>query len=327
MGNLDIGGDGDAGSVTNPEIIHNHVAPLLGLSADEFISTLLTPHIKIGREIVKKTLGKNQVIDTVNGLLSSIYLQLVHWFTQKVNEKLGFHKDSTKTINLVKVPSFEVLRHNGHYQFFLNIINDRISFARDSTYYKYTQEYCIENKIEYTQVFNSNSILNDITHGTKKSIISFLNEAVITNGKEENFIDMVKSLHNPYYLEPTKKPGEFIVCHGGGKVTYTTGNWIADNKNKIDPEFDGLFLKGNPAIVHFVDRHQGLRLETVSNILLKELHELFDMLNNSVGQYVICINPNMVKDTSFNDEYVKNQLNAYEIFLSLRPYRIAHLKL
>ncbi|KAK6020545.1 hypothetical protein OSTOST_13799, partial [Ostertagia ostertagi] len=84
-------------------------AKLFGVDADQFISALVRPRIKVGTEWVHKGQNKQQVDWAVGTLAKAIYARMFTWLIKRVNKTLAANlEESAHYIGVLDIAGFEI---------------------------------------------------------------------------------------------------------------------------------------------------------------------------------------------------------------------------
>lgn len=109
LGNISVTDYRDRADIRDFSVIER-VCHLLGISAEEFKKSLLSPRIKAGRDWVIQAKSPTQVVASLDALAKTLYERNFAFLVQRVNKAIDGHKSKDKLgfIGVLDIAGFEI---------------------------------------------------------------------------------------------------------------------------------------------------------------------------------------------------------------------------
>ncbi len=340
LGNIDVGPERyEQARITDRTEIEK-VCHLLGLNVDQFISALINPKVKAGREWVVQSRSPQQAKHSLDALAKGLYERTFKGVVDKINNTLVRSDDSSSFIGVLDIAGFEIFEVNSFEQLCINYTNERLQqFFNHHMFVLEQEEYNREN-IEWNFIdfgLDLQPTINLIEKSNPIGIFSCLDEdCVVPRATDKSFTEKLNSLwdgKSPKYKASRLKQG-FTLTHYASDVEYSTEGWLEKNK---DPMNDNII----DLLVNSSDRHVAELFEkdgsiykasgstvkkglfrTVAQKHKEQLLSLMNQLELTHPHFVRCIIPNHQKrPKSFDSLSVLEQLRCNGVLEGIRIAR------
>ncbi|KAG9330628.1 hypothetical protein JZ751_023544 [Albula glossodonta] len=314
------------------------VCHLQGINVTDFTRAILTPRIKVGREVVQKAQTKEQADFAIEALAKAMYERLFRWILMRVNKALDKTKrQGASFLGILDIAGFEIFEDNSFEQLCINYTNERLQQLFNHTMFILEQEEYQREGIQW----------NFIDFGLDLQPCIELIERPAT---DVSFVEklMNTQANHPKFSKPKhlKNKTEFSVQHYAGRVDYNASNWLTKN---MDPLNDNVTQLLNNSSINFVqelwkdtDRVVGLdtitkmsdssmpsasktkkgMFRTVGQLYKESLTKLMTTLHNTQPNFVRCIIPNHEKRAGKMDAHlVLEQLRCNGVLEGIRICR------
>jgi myosin heavy subunit len=314
--------------VSNKDI-NEEISKYLQIPYQEFRQYIENDVINVmGEKIIKKR-DKEQQVEFLHTLAKNIYSKLFDYIIEKINSKLHTNEKSNKSIGILDIFGFEVLKNNSLEQVFINYTNECLQGLFNEFVFKQEQkEYEIEG-IDWSYIeFPSN---DDILNLFDKEFYPLLEEqSIIPAGSSKKLYGRLNTNlkeHPHYSTRKLKKfPLEFFIEHYAGEIQYNADAFLEKNGDKgIDSSVNMLVACQNPIIQEFnleTIKRKSIKNATVSYEFRKSLNNLITKIKKCNQHYVRCIKPNNT-DTknNFVRKRVYEQLNYNGVLETIKIYQ------
>ncbi|XP_071207786.1 myosin-11a isoform X1 [Salvelinus alpinus] len=357
LGNIEFKKERNQEQATMPDnTAAQKVCHLQGINVVDFTRAILTPRIKVGREVVQKAQTKEQADFAIEALAKAMYERLFRWLLARVNKALDKTKrQGASFLGILDIAGFEIFEDNSFEQLCINYTNERLQQLFNHTMFVLEQEEYQREGIEWSFIdFGLDlqpcielierpnnppgilALLDEECWFPKATDISFVEKLMNTQASHIKF-------SKPKQL---KSKTEFSVHHYAGKVDYNADNWLTKN---MDPLNDNVIALLNSSSNTFIqdlwkdaDRVVGLEtmakmsdssmpsgsktkkgmFRTVGQLYKESLAKLMTTLHNTQPNFVRCIIPNHEKRAGKLDaNLVLDQLKCNGVLEGIRICR------
>ncbi|KAL1005872.1 hypothetical protein UPYG_G00065020 [Umbra pygmaea] len=357
LGNIEFKKERNQEQATMPDnTAAQKVCHLQGINVVDFTRAILTPRIKVGREVVQKAQTKEQADFAIEALAKAMYERLFRWLLARVNKALDKTKrQGASFLGILDIAGFEIFEDNSFEQLCINYTNEKLQQLFNHTMFILEQEEYQREGIEWSFIdFGLDlqpcielierpnnppgilALLDEECWFPKATDVSFVEKLMNTQGTHMKF-------SKPKQL---KSKTEFSVLHYAGKVDYNADNWLTKNMDPLNDNVTALLNNsGNPFIQDLwkdVDRVVGLEtmakmsdssgpsgsktkkgmFRTVGQLYKESLAKLMTTLHNTQPNFVRCIIPNHEKRSGKLDAHlVLEQLRCNGVLEGIRICR------
>uniref|UniRef100_A0A8D1LID7 Myosin-11 n=1 Tax=Sus scrofa TaxID=9823 RepID=A0A8D1LID7_PIG len=117
------------------------VCHLMGINVTDFTRSILTPRIKVGRDVVQKAQTKEQADFAVEALAKATYERLFRWILTRVNKALDkTHRQGASFLGILDIAGFEIFEVNSFEQLCINYTNEKLQQLFNHTMFILEQE-------------------------------------------------------------------------------------------------------------------------------------------------------------------------------------------
>nr|CDJ94553.1 Myosin and Myosin head and IQ calmodulin-binding region and Myosin tail domain containing protein [Haemonchus contortus] len=331
-------------------------ANLFGIDADQFISALVRPRIKVGTEWVHKGQNKQQVDWAVGTLAKAIYARMFTWLIKRVNRTLSANLDESEHyIGVLDIAGFEIFDSNSFEQLWINFVNEKLQQFFNHHMFVLEQEEYEREGIQWQFIDFGLDLQSCIDLIEKPlGIISMLDEeCIVPKATDMTYVDKLTNQHlgkhpNFQKAKPPKgnqAPAHFAVVHYAGTVRYNADQWLDKNKDPLnDSAVAVLKTCDKSSLIYQIwedymtdvdreesasrgkaqDRKKGKSASflTVSSMYRESLASLMTMLHTTHPHFIRCIIPNEKKTSGLIDApLVLNQLTCNGVLEGIRICR------
>uniref|UniRef100_A0A8C5AWC8 Myosin heavy chain 11 n=1 Tax=Gadus morhua TaxID=8049 RepID=A0A8C5AWC8_GADMO len=356
LGNIEFKKERNQEQATMPDnTAAQKVCHLQGINVTDFTRAVLTPRIKVGREVVQKAQTKEQADFAIEALAKAMFERLFRWILMKVNKALDKTKrQGASFLGILDIAGFEIFEDNSFEQLCINYTNERLQQLFNHTMFVLEQEEYQREGIDWNFIdFGLDlqpcielierpnnppgilALLDEECWFPKATDISFVEKLMNTQGNHVKF-------SKPKQL---KDKTEFAVLHYAGKVLLSYVHPVAN----MDPLNDNVTNLLNSSSSPFVqdlwkdaDRVVGLEtiakmsdssmpsssktkkgmFRTVGQLYKESLTKLMTTLHNTQPNFVRCIIPNHEKRAGKLDAVlVLDQLRCNGVLEGIRICR------
>jgi myosin protein heavy chain len=322
------------------------VAQLLGIAPEQFISGLLHPKVKAGREWVEKVQTPEQVKLAIDALAKGIYERQFGDLVTRINRqlnRLGGGADDSHYIGVLDIAGFEIFEENSFEQLCINYTNEKLQQFFNHHMFVLEQEEYAREQIEWKFIDFGKDLqptINLIELSNPIGIFSCLDEdSVMPKATDSSFTDKLHSLWDrktPKYRRAIRQDG-FILTHYAAEVEYSTDGWLEKNKDPLNDNVTRLLAESSDKHISnlFADcadseddpgstksRVKKGLFRTVAQRHKEQLSTLMGQLHSTHPHFVRCIIPNHKKRSKFFDSrLVLDQLRCNGVLEGIRIAR------
>lgn len=319
---------------------------LLGVQTDPFISGLLHPKVKAGREWVEKVQNPEQVRLSLDALSKGIYERGFGDLVSKINTQLdrgGLSSDDNHFIGVLDIAGFEIFDNNSFEQLCINYTNEKLQQFFNHYMFVLEQEEYAREQIEWQFIDFGKDLqptIDLIELPNPIGIFSCLDEdSVMPKATDKSFTDKLHSLWDkktPKYASARTRQG-FILTHYAAEVEYSTEGWLEKNKDPLNDNLTRLLASSKDEHIaslfsDCVDEADELYsprsrvkkglFRTVAQRHKEQLSTLMRQLHSTQPHFVRCILPNHKKKAKqFNAPLVLDQLRCNGVLEGIRIAR------
>lgn len=320
---------------------------LLGIPVEPFLSGLLHPRVKAGREWVEKVQTPEQVRLAIDALAKGIYERGFGDLVSKINRQLdrtGMGLDDSHFIGVLDIAGFEIFEENSFEQLCINYTNEKLQQFFNHHMFVLEQEEYAREQIEWKFIDFGRDLqptIDLIELSNPIGIFSCLDEdSVMPKATDKSFTEKLNSLWDrktPKYRSSRLKQG-FLLTHYAAEVEYSTEGWLEKNKDPLNDNITRLLAASADKHVSnlFVDcadpdeETSGIRnsrvkkglFRTVAQRHKEQLSNLMTQLHSTHPHFVRCIIPNhKKKPKQLSAPLVLDQLRCNGVLEGIRIAR------
>ncbi|XP_028826850.1 myosin-11a isoform X4 [Denticeps clupeoides] len=357
LGNIEFKKERNQEQATMPDnTAAQKVCHLQGINVIDFTKAILTPRIKVGREVVQKAQTKEQADFATEALAKATFERLFKWILSRVNKALDKTKrQGASFLGILDIAGFEIFEDNSFEQLCINYTNEKLQQLFNHTMFILEQEEYQREGIEWNFIdFGLDlqpcielierpnnppgilALLDEECWFPKATDVSFVEKLCNTQGNHLKFT-------KPKQL---KDKTEFSVQHYAGKVDYNATAWLTKNMDPLNDNVTSLLNNSSSQFVQDLwkemDRVVGLdtiakmsdssmpsgsktkkgMFRTVGQLYKESLSKLMTTLHNTQPNFVRCIIPNHEKRAGKLDAHlVLEQLRCNGVLEGIRICR------
>lgn len=319
---------------------------LLGIKVDQFLSGLLHPRVKAGREWVEKVQTPDQVRLSIDALAKGIYERGFGDLVTKINRQLdrtGMGLDDSHFIGVLDIAGFEIFEDNSFEQLCINYTNEKLQQFFNHHMFVLEQEEYAREQIEWKFIDFGHDLqptIDLIELPNPIGIFSCLDEdSVMPKATDKSFTEKLHHLWDkktPKYRASRLGQG-FLLTHYAAEVEYSTEGWLEKNKDPLNDNITRLLAASTDKHVAnlFIDcadadddsgairsRVKKGLFRTVAQRHKEQLSNLMAQLNSTHPHFVRCIIPNHKKrPKQLNAPLVLDQLRCNGVLEGIRIAR------
>ncbi|XP_033886319.2 myosin-11-like isoform X3 [Acipenser ruthenus] len=332
------------------------VCHLLGINVTDFTRAILTPRIKVGRDVVQKAQTKEQADFAVEALAKAKYDRLFKWILARVNKALDKTKrQGASFLGILDIAGFEIFEVNSFEQLCINFTNEKLQQLFNHTMFVLEQEEYQREGIEWNFIdfgLDLQPCIELIERpNNPPGILALLDEECwFPKATDTSFVEKLCSeqTNHPKFQKPKqlKDKTEFSVFHYAGRVDYNASEWLTKNMDPLNDNVTALLNNSSSQYVadlwKDVDRIVGLdqltkmsdssapsasktkkgMFRTVGQLYKESLTKLMTTLRNTNPNFVRCIIPNHEKRSGKLDaNLVLEQLRCNGVLEGIRICR------
>ncbi|KAI7846973.1 P-loop containing nucleoside triphosphate hydrolase protein [Circinella umbellata] len=336
------------------------VCHLLGIPAQEFKKSLLSPRIKAGREWVNQDRSAEQVQASLVALAKTLYERNFGSLVERINKGLDGQKsmEEHQFIGVLDIAGFEIFDVNSFEQLCINYTNEKLQQFFNHSMFELEQEEYKNEQIEWSYIdfgLDLQPTINLIEKANPVGILSCLEEeCIIPQGSDKGLLQKL----NKEWGNNDKSDGKyqknrfddgFVVVHYAGKVEYSTQGWIEKNKDPLNEDVTRLLARSTQPyigklfeeylhdneptsspivgdhnnVIEFSKLRKGTgSFRTVGQRHKQQLLALMNTLESTHPRFIRCILPNSRKrGGEIQNKLVLNQLRCNGVLEGIRICR------
>uniref|UniRef100_A0A8C4HLT5 Myosin heavy chain 11 n=1 Tax=Dicentrarchus labrax TaxID=13489 RepID=A0A8C4HLT5_DICLA len=251
LGNIEFKKERNQEQATMPDnTAAQKVCHLQGINVTDFTRAILTPRIKVGREVVQKAQTKEQADFAIEALAKAVFERLFRWILARVNKALDKTKrQGASFLGILDIAGFEIFEDNSFEQLCINYTNEKLQQLFNHTMFILEQEEYQREGIEWNFIdFGLDlqpcielierpnnppgilALLDEECWFPKATDVSFVEKLMNTQGNHMKFA-------KPKQL---KDKTEFSILHYAGKVDYNATAWLTKNMDPLNDNVTAL---------------------------------------------------------------------------------------
>uniref|UniRef100_A0A8D0GQG5 Myosin heavy chain 11 n=1 Tax=Sphenodon punctatus TaxID=8508 RepID=A0A8D0GQG5_SPHPU len=332
------------------------VCHLMGINVTDFTKSILTPRIKVGRDVVQKAQTKEQADFAIEALAKATYERLFLWILSRVNKALDKTKrQGASFLGILDIAGFEIFEDNSFEQLCINYTNEKLQQLLNHTMFVLEQEEYQREGIEWNFIdfgLDLQPCIELIERpNNPPGVLALLDEECwFPKATDTSFVDKLcqEQGNHPKFQKPKqlKNKTEFSIIHYAGKVDYNASAWLTKNMDPLNDNVTALLNQSSDKFVadlwKDVDRIVGLdqmakmtesslpsasktkkgMFRTVGQLYKEQLTKLMTTLRNTNPNFVRCIIPNHEKRSGKLDAHlVLEQLRCNGVLEGIRICR------
>ncbi|XP_035309303.1 myosin-11 [Cricetulus griseus] len=332
------------------------VCHLVGINVTDFTRAILTPRIKVGRDVVQKAQTKEQADFAIEALAKATYERLFRWILSRVNKALDkTHRQGASFLGILDIAGFEIFEVNSFEQLCINYTNEKLQQLFNHTMFILEQEEYQREGIEWNFIdfgLDLQPCIELIERpNNPPGVLALLDEECwFPKATDKSFVEKLCSEqgNHPKFQKPKqlKDKTEFSIIHYAGKVDYNASAWLTKNMDPLNDNVTSLLNASSDKFVadlwKDVDRIVGLdqmakmtesslpsasktkkgMFRTVGQLYKEQLGKLMTTLRNTTPNFVRCIIPNHEKRSGKLDAFlVLEQLRCNGVLEGIRICR------
>uniref|UniRef100_A0AAR2JUZ6 Myosin, heavy chain 11a, smooth muscle n=1 Tax=Pygocentrus nattereri TaxID=42514 RepID=A0AAR2JUZ6_PYGNA len=357
LGNIEFKKERNQEQATMPDnTAAQKVCHLSGINVTDFTRAILTPRIKVGREVVQKAQTKEQADFAVEALAKATYERLFRWILGRVNKALDKTKrQGASFLGILDIAGFEIFEDNSFEQLCINYTNEKLQQLFNHTMFILEQEEYQREGIEWNFIdfgLDLQPCIELIERpNNPPGILALLDEECwFPKATDISFVEKLTNTHVNHikFAKPKqlKDKTEFSVLHYAGRVDYNAVAWLTKNMDPLNDNVTSLLNNSSSQFVQDlwkdVDRVVGLEtiakmsdssmpsssktkkgmFRTVGQLYKESLAKLMTTLHNTQPNFVRCIIPNHEKRAGKLDAHlVLEQLRCNGVLEGIRICR------
>ncbi|XP_006261644.2 myosin-11 isoform X1 [Alligator mississippiensis] len=332
------------------------VCHLMGINVTDFTRAILTPRIKVGRDVVQKAQTKEQADFAVEALAKAKYERLFRWILARVNKALDKTKrQGASFLGILDIAGFEIFEINSFEQLCINYTNEKLQQLFNHTMFILEQEEYQREGIEWNFIdfgLDLQPCIELIERpNNPPGVLALLDEECwFPKATDTSFVEKLcqEQGNHTKFQKPKqlKDKTEFSIIHYAGKVNYDASAWLTKNMDPLNDNVTSLLNQSSDKFVadlwKDVDRIVGLdqmakvtestlpsaskakkgMFRTVGQLYKEQLTKLMTTLRNTNPNFVRCIIPNHEKRAGKLDAHlVLEQLRCNGVLEGIRICR------
>uniref|UniRef100_A0AAR2KAU9 Myosin, heavy chain 11a, smooth muscle n=1 Tax=Pygocentrus nattereri TaxID=42514 RepID=A0AAR2KAU9_PYGNA len=359
LGNIEFKKERNQEQATMPDnTAAQKVCHLSGINVTDFTRAILTPRIKVGREVVQKAQTKEQADFAVEALAKATYERLFRWILGRVNKALDKTKrQGASFLGILDIAGFEIFEDNSFEQLCINYTNEKLQQLFNHTMFILEQEEYQREGIEWNFIdfgLDLQPCIELIERpNNPPGILALLDEECwFPKATDISFVEKLTNTHVNHikFAKPKqlKDKTEFSVLHYAGRVDYNAVAWLTKNMDPLNDNVTSLLNNSSSQFIFpdlnclSVDRVVGLEtiakmsdssmpsssktkkgmFRTVGQLYKESLAKLMTTLHNTQPNFVRCIIPNHEKRAGKLDAHlVLEQLRCNGVLEGIRICR------
>ncbi|KAM3915796.1 myosin-11 isoform 4-T4 [Leptodactylus fuscus] len=329
---------------------------LMGIQVTDFTRSILTPRIKVGRDLVQKAQTKEQADFAIEALAKATYERLFLWLLGRVNKALDKTKrQGASFLGILDIAGFEIFAVNSFEQLCINYTNEKLQQLFNHTMFILEQEEYQREGIEWNFIdfgLDLQPCIELIERpNNPPGVLALLDEECwFPKATDVSFVEkLIQEQGNHIKFQKPKQLKDktiFTLVHYAGKVDYDATAWLTKNMDPLNDNVTSLLNQSSDKFVadlwKDVDRIVGLdqmakmtesslpsasktkkgMFRTVGQLYKEQLGKLMTTLRNTNPNFVRCIIPNHEKRSGKLDAHlVLEQLRCNGVLEGIRICR------
>uniref|UniRef100_A0A8D2PHX3 Myosin heavy chain 11 n=1 Tax=Zosterops lateralis melanops TaxID=1220523 RepID=A0A8D2PHX3_ZOSLA len=316
------------------------VCHLMGINVTDFTRSILTPRIKVGRDVVQKAQTKEQADFAIEALAKAKFERLFRWILARVNKALDKTKrQGASFLGILDIAGFEIFEINSFEQLCINYTNEKLQQLFNHTMFILEQEEYQREGIEWNFIdfgLDLQPCIELIERPTNPpGVLALLDEECwFPKATDTSFVEKLISEqgNHPKFQKPKqlKDKTEFCIMHYAGKVLDMLSK---DSLHKLFHSFfsisvdrivglDQMAKMSESSSLPSASKTKKGMFRTVGQLYKEQLTKLMTTLRNTNPNFVRCIIPNHEKRSGKLDAHlVLEQLRCNGVLEGIRICR------
>uniref|UniRef100_A0A673HDW0 Myosin-11-like n=1 Tax=Sinocyclocheilus rhinocerous TaxID=307959 RepID=A0A673HDW0_9TELE len=260
LGNIEFKKERNQEQATMPDnTAAQKVCHLQGINVTDFTRAILTPRIKVGREVVQKAQTKEQADFAIEALAKATYERLFRWILLRVNKALDKTKrQGASFLGILDIAGFEIFEDNSFEQLCINYTNERLQQLFNHTMFILEQEEYQREGIEWNFIdfgLDLQPCIELIERpNNPPGILALLDEECwFPKATDVSFVEKLCNTHvnHTKFAKPKqlKDKTEFSVLHYAGRVDYNAIAWLTKNMDPLNDNVTALLNNSSSPFV------------------------------------------------------------------------------
>ncbi|NXY88222.1 MYH11 protein, partial [Alcedo cyanopectus] len=232
------------------------VCHLMGINVTDFTRSILTPRIKVGRDVVQKAQTKEQADFAIEALAKAQFERLFRWILARVNKALDKTKrQGASFLGILDIAGFEIFEINSFEQLCINYTNEKLQQLFNHTMFILEQEEYQREGIEWNFIDFGLDLQPCIELIERPvSVLALLDEECwFPKATDTSFVEKLcqEQGNHPKFQKPKqlKDKTEFCIMHYAGKVTYNATAWLTKNMDPLNDNVTSLLNQSSDKFV------------------------------------------------------------------------------
>uniref|UniRef100_A0A8B9GDY5 Myosin heavy chain 11 n=1 Tax=Amazona collaria TaxID=241587 RepID=A0A8B9GDY5_9PSIT len=235
------------------------VCHLMGINVTDFTRSILTPRIKVGRDVVQKAQTKEQADFAIEALAKAKFERLFRWILARVNKALDKTKrQGASFLGILDIAGFEIFEINSFEQLCINYTNEKLQQLFNHTMFILEQEEYQREGIEWNFIdfgLDLQPCIELIERPTNPpGVLALLDEECwFPKATDTSFVEKLcqEQGNHPKFQKPKqlKDKTEFCIMHYAGKVTYNATAWLTKNMDPLNDNVTSLLNQSSDKFV------------------------------------------------------------------------------
>ncbi|KAI9002018.1 P-loop containing nucleoside triphosphate hydrolase protein [Gaertneriomyces semiglobifer] len=292
------------------------VCHVLGIPVSQFVTSLLKPKIKAGRDWVTQARNVDQVLYSIEALARSLYERMFGKLVERINDAIFTHASKATFIGVLDIAGFEIFENNSFEQLCINYTNEKLQQFFNHHMFILEQEEYRKEGIEWKFIDFGLDLQPTIDLIEKTSPIGVLScldeECVMPKATDKTFIEKLHGIwkgKSSKYEVPRFNQG-FLLQHYAGQVEYNTTGWLDKNKDPLNENVTRLLATSTDKYIaslfseYLTEAEDNVKtrgitkkgaFRTVAQRHKEQLNSLMTQLYSTEPHFVRCIIPNEEK--------------------------------
>uniref|UniRef100_A0A663N3M0 Myosin heavy chain 11 n=1 Tax=Athene cunicularia TaxID=194338 RepID=A0A663N3M0_ATHCN len=235
------------------------VCHLMGINVTDFTRSILTPRIKVGRDVVQKAQTKEQADFAIEALAKAQFERLFRWILTRVNKALDKTKrQGASFLGILDIAGFEIFEINSFEQLCINYTNEKLQQLFNHTMFILEQEEYQREGIEWNFIdfgLDLQPCIELIERPTNPpGVLALLDEECwFPKATDTSLVEKLcqEQGNHPKFQKPKqlKDKTEFCIMHYAGKVTYNATAWLTKNMDPLNDNVTSLLNQSSDKFV------------------------------------------------------------------------------
>uniref|UniRef100_A0A8C5F122 Myosin heavy chain 11 n=1 Tax=Gopherus evgoodei TaxID=1825980 RepID=A0A8C5F122_9SAUR len=235
------------------------VCHLMGINVTDFTRAILTPRIKVGRDVVQKAQTKEQADFAVEALAKATYERLFRWILTRVNKALDKTKrQGASFLGILDIAGFEIFEVNSFEQLCINYTNEKLQQLFNHTMFILEQEEYQREGIEWNFIdfgLDLQPCIELIERpNNPPGVLALLDEECwFPKATDTSFVEKLCQEQGSHakFQKPKqlKDKTEFSIIHYAGRVNYSATAWLTKNMDPLNDNVTSLLNQSSDKFV------------------------------------------------------------------------------